>query len=435
MTTLTKEISPYQTALDQLLDNSMLHPMAVLKKQAALEQFLQLGIPSMKHEDWKYTYLQKILQKGFVPRYITPADLSSLPLAVMSEKATPTTQARIVLVDGLFNAALSSFQNIAGLNISSLAEELSLQESEVVENLGKLADTQRHALTALNLALFQDGISIQASAGVKADIDLICVITDRDASIRQPYLQISLQENAEIHIHEHQHLLGKHGMQNMVSEVFLGHSASLEWVKIQDPGAGAYFIDSTYVLQEEKSNYHATAITLTGELLRNQQYVILNGEEAHADLCGLYLLNREEQADNLIHIRHKVPNCTSNQLFKGIMDDKSTGVFNGKIVVDQDAQQTNAYQSNKNILISDEAAAYFRPQLEIFANDVKCSHGATSAEIEDSELFYLRARGISKKKAKSLLMLAFAADVVEHISDEHIRKEAIHKIENKLQLN
>jgi Fe-S cluster assembly protein SufD len=433
MTTLTKEISPYQSTLDQLLDNSILHPMAVLKKQAALEQFLQLGIPTMKHEDWKYTYLQKILNKGFKPGFI-PA-VNSADIQSVLPSINHPSGIRLVIVDGQFNSTLSSIQNIEGLHISSIATELSLPESDVVENLGKLADTKRHALTALNLALFQDGVSITVESRVQAAIDLIYIVTDSNTYIRQPYLQITLKENAQLHIHEHQHLLGKEGMQNMVSEVFLNSASSLEWVKIQDPGEGAYFIDSTYVHQAEKSNYHTSAVTLTGELLRNQQYVVLNGEEAHADLSGLYLLNREEQADNLIYIRHKVPNCTSNQLFKGIMDGKSTGVFNGKIVVDQDAQQTNAYQSNKNILVSDEAAAYFRPQLEIFANDVKCSHGATSAEIEDSELFYLRARGIGKEKAKSLLMLAFAADVVAHISDVHIREEAIKKIENKLQLN
>lgn len=434
MTTLAKEISPYLSVLDQLLENSSLHPIAVLKKQAALEQFLQMGFPTMKHEDWRYTYLQKIFQKGFQPGWISPVQAEK---AIRNLPSFPTAGApvRVVLVDGQLNTLLSDIPLLEGVYIASISDELSRDESEALDNLGKLADTQHHALTAFHLALFQNGIYISVEAGVQVEVDLISIVTGNDHIIRQPYLQIVLKEGARLQIQEYQYLTGQQAMQNMMSEVFLHKSASLEWVKIQNPGTGAYFMDTTYVDQAEKSSYCSTAITLTGEWLRNQQYVVLSGEQAHADLSGLYLLDREEQADNLISVRHKVPSCTSNQLFKGIMDGKSTGVFNGKIVVDQDAQQTNAYQSNKNILVSDDAAAYFRPQLEIFANDVKCSHGATAAEIEDSELFYLRTRGIGKEKARSLLILAFAADVLEHISNEGIRGEALKMIENKLRLN
>lgn len=434
MTIIAKDISEYRVALDEIMDHHHFYPMAVLKKEAALDQFLQLGIPSMKHEDWKYTYLQKYLNKGFVPGRAEKNDLSKDIHSILS--AIPATQAvRLVMIDGYFYPQYSILQEIKGVSISGILESSTEQMTEMVEKQSTVADIKKHALTAMNIALSQDGLLVGVEEGVETGIDFINIITDSGHQIRQPYYQITVRDHAKLTIHEHQILKGQTGMMNAVTEIFLSENAVLNWVKVQDPGVGACFIDTAYVQQATSSTYNVTAITLTGTLLRNQQYVSLNGITAHADLSGLYLLDNEEQADNLIYVRHKSPECTSNQLFKGIMDGSSTGTFNGKIVVDQDAQKTNAFQSNKNILISEEAAAFFRPQLEIFADDVKCSHGATSSEIEDSELFYLRARGIGKDKAKSLLMLAFATDVVEQIADEALKAFVVEKIEAKLKLN
>jgi Fe-S cluster assembly protein SufD len=434
MTTIAKDISDYKVALDEIMDYHHFHPMAVLKKEAALDQFLQLGIPSMRHEDWKYTYLQKYLNKGFVPGRVEKNDLSEDIHSILSD--IPVTQAvRLVMMDGYFYPQYSILPEIKGLSISGILESSTEQLSEMVEKQSSLADIKKHALTALNIALSQDGLIIRVEESVETGIDFINIITNAGHQIRQPYCQITVLDNAKLTIHEHQVLIGQIGMMNAVTEIFLSENAVLNWVKVQDPGVGACFIDTAYVQQASSSTYNVTAITLTGTLLRNQQYVSLNGIAAHADLSGLYLLDKEEQADNLIYVRHRSPECTSNQLFKGVMDGSSTGTFNGKIVVDQDAQKTNAFQSNKNILISEDASAFFRPQLEIFADDVKCSHGATSSEIEDSELFYLRARGIGKEKAKSLLMLAFATDVVEHIANDDLKAFVVEKIEAKLKLN
>lgn len=434
MTIIEKDISAYSVALGEVIDHHHFHPLAILKKEAAMDQFLELGIPTMKHEDWKYTYLQKYLNKGFTPGVIAKQEISQDIHAIID--SIPTTQAvRLVLFDGIFYPEYSVLPEINGLSISGISEAISGQNLDVMDKQSTIASVSKHALSALNIALCQDGLMILLSEGVEAGIDFINIITDSGNQIRQPYHQITVLGNATLTIHEHQVLKGTSGMMNAVSEIFLSEHASIDWVKVQDPGAGACYIDTTYVQQETSSTYNVSTITLTGTLLRNQQYVSLNGIAAHADLAGLYLLDNEEQADNLIFIRHRSPECTSNQLYKGVMDGQSTGTFNGKIVVDQDAQKTNAFQSNKNILVSDEAAAFFRPQLEIFADDVKCSHGATSSEIEDSELFYLRARGIGKEKAKSLLMLAFAADVVEHISDKTLKAFIVEKIEAKLKLN
>jgi Fe-S cluster assembly protein SufD len=428
MATVEKASIAFRELFNQHLSGIHL-PKAVRRiKEEAIQQAEQQGLPGMKHEEWKYTYLQKYLKKGFHFGRNTSSSACKVELPHIS----PNT-VRIVLYDGQYQASFSG-KNPEGIYISGLKQALTEENILATELFGSLAHNSAQSMTALHLALSEDGFFLHAAPGAKCDIELI-FIHSGSSNISLPHALIQLEEGAEVHINERHIQLGQQSFQHYITEVKLEKTSRLDWVKVQDAGAGSHLIDTTYTLVNESARFRSTTISLTGDWLRNNQYIQINGRDADADLNGLYVLDAEQQADNIIVIKHQLPEGTSNQLFKGILDGKSTGVFNGKIVVDQDAQKTNAFQSNKNILVSDESAAFFRPQLEIFADDVKCSHGATSSEIEDSELFYLRARGISKDTARSLLMLAFAADVLESIQKEEVKAQVLKSIEHKLNLS
>lgn len=431
MTTI-QENTIYTAAFESLTSQQKLPDVIVSKKQEAMELFEALGLPSMKHEEWKYTYLAKILKKGFTPGIIDIQNVAKDQISSVLPAASDIN--RVVFIDGIFSEEFSIISASAQYKILSLAQAWTSNDATSIALYGSLTDGKKQALTQLNTALSQDGVSIEVADEGQAKVELIFIHTGQQV-ISNPRILLQVGEGAEIHIAEQHFLLGNTTFSNLVSEVILKSDAKVEWVKIQDSGDGAYQMDTSYVTQEKNSNYHCTTISLTGELLRNNQFIQINGEEAHANLGGTYILDQEQQADNLIVIEHVAPNATSSQLYKGILDGKSTGVFNGKIIVVEDAQKTNALQSNKNILLSDDAAAYFRPQLEIFADDVKCSHGATSAQIEDHELFYLRSRGIGKDLSKSLLMFAFIADVIEEVEDEDLKSWVNSRIATKLKID
>lgn len=430
--TTTKEISIYTSAFENIITQQSLPSEVLLKKQEAIHYFEHLGLPSMKHEEWKYTYLAKILKKGFTPFTAESTSISNELIA--AKLPVKTDKNRVVFIDGIFSNEFSDVQTSALFKIQSLSTAWTNQDETVKNLFGTLTENKKQALTQLNTALSQDGLVIEVAEEATAHVEIIYVHTG-SLNISQPRVLIHVAEHAYLNIAEQHILLGDQTFSNKVSEVFLKSDSKVEWVKIQDAGAGAYQMDSTYATQDSRSQFHCTTISLTGKLLRNNHFIQINGEEAHADLGGAYILDHEQQADHLIVIEHAAPNATSNQLYKGILDGKSTGVFNGKIVVVEDAQKTNAFQSNKNILLSDDAAAFFRPQLEIFADDVKCSHGATSAQIEDHELFYLRSRGISKELSKSLLMFAFVGDVIEDIQDEQLKNWVHTRVASKLKID
>jgi Fe-S cluster assembly protein SufD len=206
------------------------------------------------------------------------------------------------------------------------------------------------------------------------------------------------------------------GFINSVSEVVLSENARLDHYKLQNKNDRSALINNVFFHLESGANLSTNAISLNGGLIRNEVYVRLNGRGSHADILGVYLMDREQHIDNQVFVDHAVPDCTSNELFKGILDDQASGVFNGHILVRKDAQRTNAYQNNKNILISDKAVIDSKPFLEIYADDVKCSHGATVGQLDSEAMFYLRSRGISADNARMLLMYAFAAEIVNKIS-------------------
>lgn len=431
MTTII-ETSIYSQTLDELLENKHLPKEIVQKKKLAIQKFEELGLPSMKHEEWKYTYLAKVFKKGFVPGIQTNTNNYSEKIREYISDI-PSDTNRVVIIDGIYSEEFSQINTSTQYSITSLAEAWKNDNKAASELFTSITKQQDRALTALNSALCQDGIFVEVADDCTAKIELLLIHTGQ-MQMSMPRILIQVGKNGYLSISEQVILLENSSFSNVVSEIKTAEGSMIEWVKIQDPGANMYHFDSCYVQQAQESDYHCTTISLSGELIRNNQFIEIQGENAHADLGGISILDNKEQTDNLIIIRHSAPNTTSNQLYKTILNGESTGVFNGKIVVDQIAQKTNAFQSNKNILLSDDAAAFFRPQLEIFADDVKCSHGATSSRIEDHELFYLRTKGIGKELSRSLLMYAFAADVVEEIEDTLLRAWVKSKIASKLKI-
>jgi Fe-S cluster assembly protein SufD len=241
------------------------------------------------------------------------------------------------------------------------------------------------------------------------------------------------EEGAEIKIVEDYYSIGdKHSFTNIVTEIYCGENSKLERYKIQNDNDKAYQVGTTQVMQEKDSRFSDTTISWGGAITRNNLTSVFNGSNTECHFYGLYMLTGKQHVDNHTLADHAMPHCYSNELYKGIIDDKATGVFNGKIMVREDAQKTNAYQSNGNILLSEDATIYSKPQLEIFADDVKCSHGATTGQLNKEELFYLQARGIGKEEARILLLNAFAGDVVDSVKIDKLREKLKDTLSKKL---
>ena len=401
-------------------------------RKQALIKFAARGFPHRKEESWKYTNLEKLLKMGFSPTlHFEPGDISadafnSMLITPISDQAD--NNVRLVFIDGHYSSELSHIPEIDGFSFTNLRDHQSgaLQTLDVEEGL-----------IHLNTAFAIDGaiIEISEKAIIERPIELYNITTCPGLKMIQPRHSIVIGEAAQATIIESYHnLCVGQSFTNCVTTVDIAASAVLNYIKIEHPKKpNTFIIDHTLVNQAANSNFKLHTLTLSGTLVRNNLYIKLGGEYAETHMMGLYLLDNEDHTDNRTIVDHVVPNCYSNELYKGILDGASTGVFNGKIIVRQDAQKTNAYQNNRNILVSDEATINTKPQLEIYADDVKCSHGATSAQIEDNELFYLRSRGIGKDKARALLMYAFAGEIWADIKVDavkaYIEKEVCHSLE------
>jgi Fe-S cluster assembly protein SufD len=305
----------------------------------------------------------------------------------------------------------------------------------VKKHLGKYIDYQNETFTAFNTAFVDDGafIFIPKNTALQEVVHIINLTDVHDESaIIHPRNLIVAEDGAEAEVVESFHALSENVyFNNLVTEVFVGRNARLKHIKLQEENSLAYHISNSQVCQQRDSNYTTNNIDLGGRLVRNNLNIRLEGENCESHLYGYYMGFKNQLIDNHTFIDHAMPNCFSNELYKGILDDKSQGVFNGKILVRQDAQKTNALQSNKTLLLTNEASVNAKPQLEIFADDVKCTHGATIGQLDDEALFYLRARGISEDMAGAMLRHAFVADVLDNIEIDSIRKKLDHDIIEK----
>lgn len=337
----------------------------------------------------------------------------------------------MVFLNGTYSKELSSFSSEGqGLLIGNLSELL--ENDKVRAHLGRYANFTDEPFTAINTAFANEGTVVYVPSGltVKEPLHILHLSDGSSAPFAtNPRNLFVVEDGGQVSVLESYHqLAGGSYFNNAVAEIFVGKNARVEHTKIQQEALDAYHIATFNVHQERESHFASVNIDLGGRLVRNNLNVMLNGEHCETHLLGFYVGSGVQHIDNHTFIDHAKPHCFSNELYKGILDDHAQGVFNGKILVRQDAQKTNALQSNKTLLLTDDAAINAKPQLEIFADDVKCTHGATIGQLDDEALFYLRCRGIGKDMAEAMLRHAFVADVLEGIKDGALRETIDAKI-------
>ena len=406
-------------------------------REHAFQAFSSLGIPNSKHEEWKYTRVAGLFNKEFqlpvdpLTGFITEEDLKRFRLA-------DRTQANeLVFVNGFYSFSLSHLAS-GGIQVVALEEAATNGYREIVSRwLSDSSNYLKDGINALNTAFVHGAVFIHVAKGQLLEHPLyIYHITDaRSVNIlSQPRSLMYINENAHVQVVESYATLGQNeSFTNQVMEVIVETDARLEYYKIQNDGANTNQVSTTHIRQIGKSFTHVVTVSLNGGLVRNNLNVILDAKNCEAHLYGLYFQSGHSHIDNHTIVDNVKPNCLSNELYKGILNDQATGVFNGKIFVRQLAQKTNAYQSNKNILLSDSCSVNTKPQLEIFADDVKCTHGCTVGRLNEEGLFYLQSRGISEKTARNLLLGAYASDILEQVKPEALRRYVEKLISHRLE--
>lgn len=397
-------------------------------QRRGLARFRELGFPTTKLEDWRFTNVTSLAKQNFTTPLL-PRVAGSLREA--GDLATQTllddSFHRLVFINGQYAAEFSRIGDLpAGVQIDHLSNALRSRPESVSEPLSRQANFDDAAFTALNTALFQDGAVLEVADGVQLETPVHLVfITDRDeqavASFPRNLIKLGKGSNLQV-LETHVGAAGAAYFTNSVTEIELDELAELDHYKLQSDSIAAHHIASTYVDQHRESVYRNHYFAFGGALSRNEIICMLDGEQVETTLNGLYMISGNQLADCRTRIEHAKPNCESHELYKGILDNHARGVFNGRIHVHPDAQKTDAKQSNQALLLSDDAVIDTKPELEIYADDVRCTHGATVGELDDTALFYLRSRGIPEPLAHKMLIFAFANDVVQGARIEPLKK-------------
>lgn len=405
-------------------------------RQNAFEAFSKMGIP-VRNEEWKYTRISSLFNKEYlfppVPVKTSVADVDAVRLPG-HEQAN-----ELVFVNGIFSLPLSTLRS-EELVVLPLEEAAVNEYKDIVaRHLGHSAGYLKDGINALNTAFVHGGVFIHVKKGkITGHPVYIYNITDaRSANIlSQPRSLVHISENGQLQLVETYASIGSaDSLTNQVMEIIVEKDARAEYYKIQNDAGQASQVSTTHIRQTGKSYTHAVTVSLDGGIVRNNMNVVLEAPYCEAHLYGLYFHKAQSHIDNHTIVDNVSPNCFSNELYKGILDDNATGVFNGKIFVRQAAQKTNAFQSNKNILLSPSASVNTKPQLEIFADDVKCSHGCTVGQLNEDGLFYLRSRGISEKVARSLLIHSFAADILVQVKPTPLRNYIEQLVSERLEFD
>lgn len=396
-------------------------------RRRAFERFTALGVPTTRLEAWRFTNVAPIASTAFA--LAAPAELE----AAKADTAPHALDigAGLLFVNGRHVALASDVSGLpAGVEVLSLADVLASDASEtraaVEAQLASGAGIENEAFTALNTALLHDGavVRVPANAVVEQPIQLLFVTSPPPAGepvMTHPRVLLVVGENAQVRVVESYGGGDSPYLTNTVTEVIAGPNAVVDHYKLVREGPSGYHIGAMHVRLGRAANFSSHAVTLGGAIVRNDAQALLDGEGVECTLNGLYLANGRRLVDNHTTIHHAQPHCSSHELYKGILDGEARAVFNGKIIVAIDAQKTDAKQTNKALLLSEDAQINTKPELEIFADDVKCTHGATVGQLDEDALFYLRARGLGLEQARSVLIHAFASDLLNHIAIEPIR--------------
>lgn len=392
------------------------------KRRAAEKTIEGLEFPTSKTEYWKYTRINKLIREEY---QLGPAELDAdIDLAVPSNNC-------LVFVNGYYADALSWTEAEEGIDFMPLSE--AKEKSQTLKTKFDTLSKKEEIFSMINTAYHQDGAFLHLKKGKAAEsVYYILNISSGKQPMSNPrnFLYAEAGSSAKV-VMKHISANEGHSFTNQLSEILVEKDANLEVNKLQSENDEAYQISNDEVMQSESSQFKMNTISLGGSLLRNNLNLDLKGSYTESWMNGLSLLDDKQHVDHHTLIHHREPNCVSHELYKTVADNESTGVFNGKVYVHPIAQKTNAYQSNANMVLTDDASVYSKPELEIYADDVKCSHGSTTGQMDEEAIFYLRSRGIGKKKARAVLLNAFLTDLVEQIGVEHLREEVQEIIDNK----
>jgi Fe-S cluster assembly protein SufD len=402
----------------------------------AIKTFETEGFPTKREEDWKYTSLNSVLKHDYsvFPKHENALEFKDVKKYFIHE----IDSYKIIFIDGKYSSHLSQTTH-DGLDVCLMSAALNKPKYRlIIENyFNKIA--RKDGLSSLNTAFSAEGayIHIPKNKLVEKPIQIIHFSTGNEAAILlQPRNLIVVNENSHVQIIErHQSLTDNPVLTNSVTEIFTNKLAIVDYYKIQNDRESASLIDNTFINQRQESIAKVHTFSFGGKLIRNNLNFYQNGERIDSTMKGITIIGNKQHVDHNTLVHHIEPNCESHQDYKGIFNDSSTGVFNGKVVVEREAQKTNAFQANNNILISNKATINTKPQLEIFADDVKCSHGCTIGQLDDSAMFYLRSRGIPEKEARALLMFAFSNNVLDSVKIPEIKNRITKIIANKLGVN
>lgn len=413
------------------INNGLISPV----REKAKTHFENVGFPNKKMEDWRFTNIGQILNNDFE----FAEACQKIEGNILSKFIIPKLKTNlIVLINGEYSNDNSKI--ISGnknLIAGSLKHALKNKNNIAEKYFANYVDYKTDGFTALNTAAAADGafIYIPSDCELKEPFTILNILDSRKHKvIGQPRNLVVAGKNSKAHIIEEYYSIGENdSFSNVVTEIYTDENSNLQYYKIQNEELNSLHVGTTQVFQEKNSTFDSVTVSWGGSVIRNNLNSYLNGENIECNFRGLSFITGKQHVDNHTLVDHAMPNCHSNEFYKGIIDEKADGVFNGKIMVRKDAQKTNAYQMNRNILLSNDAVINSKPQLEIYADDVKCSHGATTGQIDKEQLFYLKARGIGEKEGRKLLLYAFANEIIEDIKIEELKIYLEEKLSRKLE--
>jgi Fe-S cluster assembly protein SufD len=420
----TERLGNYLEAFGELEKRSAQPTWLRSLRDTAFDRFCENGFPTTKDEDWRFTNLSAISQTQF---QLARDAYEPIEPATLQPFLVPGAACRLVFVNGRFVSALSDLESLpAGIKVSSLAAEIAKDTSTLEPNLGRYLNVERDAFGALNTAFIEDGafVYLPRRTVLEAPISLLFIsVPGGEPSVANPRNLIVAEEDSQGSIMEDYISLGS-GVcfSNVVTELIAGDNTLISHYLIEREDVLALNVSTLFTRQGRSSNVASHSVLLGGALVRNNVHPVLAGEGAECLINGLFIGKERQHLDNYMLVEHASPHCSSRQFYNGILDDHAHGVFHGRIIVHKDAQKTDAKQTNRNLLLSDNAQIDTKPQLEIYADDVKCTHGATIGQVEEEALFYLRSRGVDEASARGLLLYAFANECLDRMSCAPVRE-------------
>ncbi len=396
-------------------------------RSSGMERFLRLGFPTRKQEEWRFSDFRALARTPFAPSlsgngHFTGADLDRLPFSQLQCR-------RMVFVNGALRPDLSQVEGSVGVTVSTLRSALRDAPQEVEAHLGKHAEVDDNPFVALNAALSRDGFFIRVDAGTieTKPVHVLHITTDSSRPVRTHLRNlVVVGDNSQLTLAECYLGAGDNvTFTNPVTEVVAGANSEVRHYRLQNESSHGFHVGCNEVHQDRDSRYRTLSIDLGSLQTRNDFRCVLDGEGCLAGIDGLYLLKGRQHLDNYTTLEHVRPHCDSRELFKGVLDQRARGIFRGRIIVHEDAQKTDSKQTNNNLLLSDDSLVNTKPQLEIYADDVKCTHGATIGQLDPEALFYLRSRGIPRAAAHGILVYGFASEVIERVRVSSLRDQLV----------